>query len=169
MLEARSRTLLLSAALLFLLCLAQPATTARAADMAMPAHPGMFAPKDVTWGPAPPFLPPGAQAAILEGDPSQAGPYTLRLTVPDGYKIPPHTHPTVEHVTVISGEFHLAMGDKFDASKGMALPAGGFAALPAEMSHYAWSKGKSVIQVHGVGPFTITYVDPADDPRTPKK
>jgi quercetin dioxygenase-like cupin family protein len=143
-------------------------TLAYAAEMADKAHPGVFAPNDITWGPAPPFLPPGAQAAILEGDPAQAGLYTVRLSMPDGYQIPAHHHPTTEHVTVISGEFHLGMGDKLDTAKGTALPAGSFGYLPAEMHHFAWAKGATVVQVHGMGPFAITYVNPADDPRNAK-
>src|SRR5262245_6610670 len=127
-------------------------------------HPGVFTPDSVTWGPGPPFLPPGAQIAVLEGDPSQSGPFAVRLSMPDGYKIPAHSQPTTEHVTVISGEFHLGMGDSFDASKGTTLPAGSFGYLPAQMNHFAWSKGATVVQVHGEGPFAINYVNPADDP-----
>ncbi len=139
---------------------------AHAAEM---AHPGVFTPKDIAWAPGPPFLPPGVQLAVLEGDPSQAGPFAIRLSMPDGYKIPPHSHPTTEHVTVISGEFHLGMGDTFDAAKGTTLPAGSFGYLPAQMTHFAWSKGATVVQVHGEGPFAINYVNSADDPRNAKQ
>ncbi|HXO21410.1 MAG TPA: cupin domain-containing protein [Thermoanaerobaculia bacterium] len=144
------------------------AAFAFAAETAPAAHPGVFTPKDVAWGPGPPFLPPGVKLAVLEGDPGAAGSYVLRLSMPDGYKIPPHHHPTVENVTVISGEFHLGMGDKFDAAAGKTLPPGTFGYLPAEMNHYAWAKGRTVVQVHGEGPFAITYVNAADDPRTAK-
>jgi quercetin dioxygenase-like cupin family protein len=142
------------------------ACLAFAADM---AHPGVFTPKDMTWAPGPPFLPPGCQLAVLEGDPSQSGPFAVRLSMPDGYKIPAHSHPTTEHVTVISGEFHVGMGDKLDETKGTTLPAGSFGYLPAQMNHFAWAKGATVVQVHGEGPFAIRYVDPADDPRTAKQ
>jgi quercetin dioxygenase-like cupin family protein len=127
-----------------------------------------FTPGDIKFGPGPPFLPPGAQLAVLEGDPSQPGPFAVRLSMPDGYKIPAHNHPTTEHVTVISGEFHLGMGDKLDPAQGATLPAGSFGYLPAKMNHYAWAKGATVVQVHGEGPFAITYVNPADDPRNAK-
>jgi quercetin dioxygenase-like cupin family protein len=141
---------------------------AHAADMATTDHPGIFTPKDVTWGPGPPFLPAGVKIAVLEGDPGKPGPFVLRLSMPGGYQIPAHNHPTTENVTVLSGEFHAGMGDKLDASKGKTLPPGSFASLPAQMNHYAWAKGQTVIQVHGEGPFAITYVNPADDPRTAK-
>jgi quercetin dioxygenase-like cupin family protein len=129
----------------------------------------MFAPADITWAEAPPSLPPGAKLAVLEGDPTKAGPFTIRLQLPDGYKIPAHTHPTAERVTVISGTFHLGMADKFDQAAGREMVAGSFAIMPAEMKHFAWSTGETVVQVHGTGPFVIKYVNPADDPRNTKK
>ena len=141
---------------------------AQAADPASTEHPGVHTPKDVTWGPGPPFLPAGVKLAVLEGDPGKAGPFAVRLSMPDGYKIPPHNHPTTEHVTVVSGEFHLGMGDTFDKSKGKTLPTGSFGYLPAQMNHFAWAKGRTVVQVHGEGPFAITYVNSADDPRNAK-
>jgi len=126
-------------------------------------------PADIKWGEAPPMLPPGAKAAVLEGDPGKAGAFTIRLRMPGGYKIPPHWHPTVEHVTVISGTFNLGMGDKFDDTKGTALPAGSFGYMGVKMRHYAWATGETEVQVHGMGPFALHYVNPADDPRNAKK
>jgi quercetin dioxygenase-like cupin family protein len=127
---------------------------------------GGIVPADaVKWEPAPPILPPGAQAAIISGDPSSDGLYVVRLKLPDGYKVPAHNHPTSEYVTVLSGTFNLGMGDKLDMAKGQALTAGGFAEAPANMNHYAWAKGETIVQVHGKGPFAITYADAADDPR----
>jgi hypothetical protein len=123
-------------------------------------------PSEVKWGPAPPVVPKGAQAAVLDGDPFKDGaPYTLRLKMPDGYRIGPHWHPTDENVTVISGTLGAGMGDKFDPAAGKFLKPGGFVCMPKEMHHYAWAKGPTVVQVHGVGPFAFTYVNPADDPR----
>lgn len=116
------------------------------------------------WGPAPAFLPKGAQAAIIAGDPAKEGPYVVRLKMPADYRIAAHNHPTAENVTVLSGNFHLGMGDKLDPAKGQELTAGGFAEAPAKMNHFAWTTSDTVVQVHGVGPFAITYVDPADDP-----
>src|SRR4029077_2086766 len=84
------------------------------------------------------------------------------------YKIPPHTHPTDENVTVLSGNFHIGMGDKFDARKVETVRAGGFFNAQKGMQHYGWTTSPTVIQVHGMGPFTITYLNPADDPRNAK-
>jgi anti-sigma factor ChrR (cupin superfamily) len=129
----------------------------------------IFSPAEIKWVDGPPALPAGAKIAVLEGDPKQPGPFTLRLQVPDGYKIPPHTHPAVEHVTVISGTFNLGMGDKFDQAATRELVTGSFAFMPAGMKHFGWMKGETVVQVHGMGPFAIIYVNPADDPRNAKK
>jgi quercetin dioxygenase-like cupin family protein len=150
---------------------------------------------EMKWGPAPTVFPAGAKMAVLQGDPGKAALYTVRLDMPDGYKIPPHWHPTDEHVTVITGDFMVGMGDKMDmakmnsmakgsmrgnsmggsmADKGdmammMMLPAGGFITAPANAHHYAMAKGHTIVQVHGMGPFQLTYVNPADDPMKMKK
>ncbi|MDP9200078.1 MAG: cupin domain-containing protein [Pseudomonadota bacterium] len=122
----------------------------------------------ITWRDGPPSLPPGAKFAVLEGDPAKDGFFTMRLRLPDGFKIPPHTHPKVEHITVVSGTFNFGMGDKFDESATQAMPAGTFGFWPAGMKHFAWTKGETVLQLHGTGPWKIEYVNPADDPRKPK-
>jgi quercetin dioxygenase-like cupin family protein len=122
-------------------------------------------PDSLKWGPAPPAFPKGAETSILAGDPSKEGPYAYRIKVPAGYKVPPHQHPADENVTVISGSFHVGMGDKFDEASGRMVKAGGFAHVSKGMSHYAWFTEPTIIQVHGVGPSGITYVNPADDPR----
>ena len=116
------------------------------------------------WGQVPPVLPKGAQLAVVSGDPGKDGLYVVRLRMPRGYKIPAHYHPTAEYVTVLSGTFHIGMGDKLDQGSGQELRAGGFAEAPAGMHHYAWASGPTVIQIHGQGPFALTYVNPADDP-----
>jgi hypothetical protein len=121
-------------------------------------------PSDMKWGDAPPVFAPGAKMAVLQGDPSKGGVYTVRLKAGDGYKIAPHWHPTTENLTVISGSFHLGTGDKFDEAAATAMVPGAFASMPARMHHYAWFKGDTEIQVHGVGPFKLTYVNPKDDP-----
>jgi anti-sigma factor ChrR (cupin superfamily) len=126
-------------------------------------------PDGLKWLVGPPSLPPGAKFAVLEGDPTKPGPFVFRVKVPDGYKIPPHTHPKAERVTVISGTFNLGMGDTFDEKKGEALPAGTYGTWPAGMKHYVWVKGETVVQFHGDGPWVIEYVNPADDPRKGKK
>ncbi|HYE66691.1 MAG TPA: cupin domain-containing protein [Pyrinomonadaceae bacterium] len=129
---------------------------------------GFFTPGDIKWVDAPPSLPPGAKVALLEGDPTQAGPFTMRLRVPAGYKIAPHWHPQVEHLTVISGTFHLGMGEKFDQSAGRAMTAGTFGFMPPEMRHFAWATEETIVQLHGIGPWKIIYVNPSDDPRNKK-
>ena len=132
------------------------------------AIPSAYSPNasQLEWAPAPNFVPEGAQITVLSGDPSNDGPYVVRLKMPAGYKIPAHNHPTTEMVTVISGDFHLGMGDKLDEEKSMLLTAGGYAEAPAQMNHYAWASSPTIVQVHGQGPFAITYVNPADDPRS---
>ena len=124
-----------------------------------------FTPDQVKWGPAPPFVPPGAQLAVLAGDPMAAsGDYTIRIKMPDGYKIAPHTHPNRENVTVLSGTLKVGMGDTFDATKMMSFSAGSFAYLDPSMHHYAGSSGETVIQIHGQSPVKFNYINPADDP-----
>jgi len=106
----------------------------------------------------------GAKLAVLDGDPGKAGNYTVRIQMPDGYKIMPHWHPTTERVTVISGEFHAGMGDKLDENGAMTFPPAGYAVMPARMHHFAFAKGETVVQVSGMGPFTLVYVNATDDP-----
>ena len=129
------------------------------------SSPGVVTPAAaVKWGDVPPFLPKGAKLAVLVGDPSKPEPFTVRLQMPDGYKIPPHTHPTDEHVTVLSGTFRAAMGEKWDDKALGDFAPGSYANMAASMPHYAAAKGATVVQVHGVGPFVVNYVNPADDP-----
>jgi len=121
--------------------------------------------QEVKWTAAPPSIPPGAQAAVLYGDPAKEGLFALRLKLPKGYHIPPHTHPKPEVVTVISGTFRLGMGEKADPGKGKALPAGSFFALSPGMAHFAYADEETVVQLNSIGPWGLTYVNPADDPR----
>jgi quercetin dioxygenase-like cupin family protein len=134
-----------------------------AADM-----PGPVQPEEIKWGAAPPVLPAGAKMAVLAGDPAGTGLVTVRLKLPPGYKIPAHWHPTDEHVTVISGTLALGMGDVLDEKKSKTLKVGGYGVAPANMHHFAWTKTGGVVQVHLMGPFQITYVNPADDPSKKK-
>jgi hypothetical protein len=129
----------------------------------------LFLPAQIAWKDGPASLPPGAKVAVLEGDPQKAGPFVMRLQLPDGYRIPPHVHPKPERITVISGTFHFGMGDTFDPKAGRALPAGAFGTWPAGMKHFVWVTGETVVQLHGNGPWQITYLNPSDDPRNPKK
>jgi mannose-6-phosphate isomerase-like protein (cupin superfamily) len=138
---------------------------AQAPSATAQVHAVVATPGSITWGPAPAVLPAGAKAAVLEGDPSQAGAFTLRVWMPDGYTIPPHFHPVTEHVTVVQGTFLVGMGDKLDPSKFSELPVGSFGAIPPGMRHFARAKGEVILQLHGTGPWGLTYVNPADDPR----
>jgi ketosteroid isomerase-like protein len=141
------------------------------ADTAPPESPQhvLLRARELTWGPPPPGLPAGAKLAVVSGDPSQPGqPYVIQAQLPAGYMIPPHWHPAAENVTVLSGTLAVGMGDKFDAASMTDVAAGGFVRLPAEMRHYAAAKGATTIQVHGMGPFAINYVNAADDPRQTK-
>jgi hypothetical protein len=127
-------------------------------------------PNDIKWGPAPPTLPKGAKLAVLHGDPGKAGPFVMRLQAPAGYKIPPHWHSQAENLTIISGTFYLGSGDKQDASAAHAVKSGGYHYLPAKAHHYAFTKGPTVVQVSGEGPFDINYINPDEDPqKTAKK
>lgn len=130
---------------------------------------GFYSTAEIKWKDGPASLPAGAKFAVLEGDPTKEGPFVMRLWLPDGFRIPPHWHPKVERVTVVSGTFNLGMGEKFDQSATRALQAGAFGFWPAGMRHFAWAKGETVLQLHGTGPWMITYVNPADDPRNAKK
>jgi hypothetical protein len=124
-----------------------------------------FTPDQIKYGPPPPFVAPGAQLAVLEGNPAAStGDFTIRLKMPDGYKIAPHWHPKRENVTVISGNFKVGMGDTFDAGKMMNFPAGSFAYLDPDMHHYGVASGPTVVQVHGMSPLQFNYVNPEDDP-----
>lgn len=125
--------------------------------------------KRIEWQEGPASIPPGAKLAVLEGNPLKEGPFVMRLWLPDGYRIPPHRHSKPERVTVISGTFNIGMGDKFDTSKGEVMPAGTFGTWAPGMKHYVWATGETVIQLHGTGPWSIEYVDPAADPRKAKK
>jgi quercetin dioxygenase-like cupin family protein len=135
-----------------------------------PAHKMQHA-ADLAWGEGPPALPPGVKVAVLSGDPGQPGPFTLRAKMPAGYRVPPHWHPTEENVTVLSGTLAMGAGDALGDAALHELKAGDFANMPANVRHVAVARVETVIQVHGVGPFAVTYVNAAEDPRNaaPKK
>jgi quercetin dioxygenase-like cupin family protein len=124
----------------------------------------MFTPADVPWADVP-SLPAGAKLAVLEGPLTEAVPFTFRLKLPANYKVPPHWHPAVERITVLSGTFNLGVGDTFDQAKTTALPAGSISIMEPKMHHFAWTGEETVVQLSGMGPWGITYVNPADDPR----
>ena len=134
-----------------------------ASQMAELSRPGTM-----QWKEGPPSLPKGAKYVVLEGDPGKPGPFVFRVKVPDGYRIPPHTHPKAERVTVLEGTFNLGMGAAFDRSKTEPLPRGSYGTWPAGMKHFVWAKGETIVQFHGEGPWEIRYLDPADDPLNSK-
>jgi quercetin dioxygenase-like cupin family protein len=150
---------------------AAPAAAAVAAAgtaTTMPTH-KVVRPEEIKWMDGPPSLPPGAKFAVLDGDPSSNGFFAMRVMLPANYRIPPHWHPTVERITVLSGTMHLGMGERFDQNAGQELPAGGYATMPSGMRHFAWTDGPTVIQLATLGPWGITYVNPADDPQKAKQ
>jgi hypothetical protein len=157
------RNLYLALALLGLLCWAGRFLTIAAHAN---SHEGnAFTPDTIQWGPAPPFVHAGAKLVVLEGNPAaSSGDYTVRLKMPDGYRIAPHWHPQRENVTVISGTFKVGMGDTFDKNKMSSFPSGSFAFLDPDMHHYAMASGEVVVQVHGTAPLQFNYVNPQDDP-----
>lgn len=128
-----------------------------------------FAPGKIVWKDGPASLPKGAQIAVLEGDPNKEGHFVFRVKVPDGYRIPPHTHPKTERVTVIAGTFQVGMGEKVDEKALKAMPAGAYGHWEAGMKHFVKVKGETIVQFHGMGPWSIQYVNPDDDPRKKKQ
>ena len=135
-----------------------------ASALAQAAH--VVVPVDkVQWGPAPPVLPAGAQISVLEGNPAEKGPITLRLKLPANYEIPAHWHSMTERVTVLTGSFHVGMGDKLDRKTSDTLQPGGFVLLPAKMHHFAWTSAPTTVQLNLEGPFDIFYINPADNPQ----
>ncbi len=153
-----SRTTLLSLAMLV-------ATLSIAAGALAQTH-VMAALTAAMWGPAPPMLPPGAQIAVLTGDPTKSVPYTIRLKFPANYAIPAHSHPMDENVTVVSGELFMGMGTKLDKTSAQGLGVGGYALVPANANHFAFTTAReTTIVLYGQGPVDFKYVNPKDDPR----
>lgn len=117
------------------------------------------------WGPAPAVFPAGAQMAVVSGDPGKAGMFTVELSMPAGYKIPPHFHPTDEHVVVKQGVFLVGMGDKLDLAQTKSMAVGDSGTIPAKAHHYAAAKTPTIVAVTAMGPFAMTYVNPKDTPQ----
>lgn len=162
----------LAVALLLLAALVAAQTAKKSGDTKKPAATAakhMFSQDDVQWGPAPPFIPPGAQVAVLEGNPmGTSGDFTIRVKAPDGYVVPPHSHPKRENVTVVAGAMKVGMGDKFDESKTKTVPTGGFFYMDPSMHHFVKTQGETIVQIHGAAPLAFNYVNPNDDPSKKK-
>jgi quercetin dioxygenase-like cupin family protein len=124
-------------------------------------------PEEAQWGPAPPMLPAGAQIAVLTGNPTSTGAYSVRLKFPAYYAIPAHSHPTDENVVVVSGALTFGMGNKLQKGDhgNKTLSAGGYALMPAKMNHFAYTMQETTIVLYGQGPVEFNYVNPSDDPR----
>lgn len=137
------------------------ATVAVAAENHAPAP---YVAEAAEWAPAPPVLPAGAEIAVLSGNPFAEGWFVLRLKFPEGYVVPAHIHSGDELITVVAGEFNVGHGEKLDRDAGTLLTAGGFVEMPAGHPHFAWTTAETIVQIHGPGPFDITYMDPADNP-----
>jgi quercetin dioxygenase-like cupin family protein len=127
-------------------------------------HPHMIGPEQLTWSDAP-AVARGAKIAVIEGPLNQPVPFTFRLRIPANSKIAPHTHPAYERVTVLSGTFHFAHGDRYDPARTMALGPGSVAIMPPDTPMFGYTREETVIQLHGNGPWGLTYLDAADDPR----
>jgi quercetin dioxygenase-like cupin family protein len=119
-------------------------------------------PSELTWNDLPSL--PGVKIAVIEGPLNETVPIMFRLKFPANYKVMPHRHPGIEHITVISGTLNMGMGDTFDASKTHALTLGSVAIMPPGTSHFVWTSEETIGQVHSTGPWSVTYVNPADDP-----
>jgi hypothetical protein len=131
-------------------------------DIGAPENVLRVTPAELTWGAGPSMLPPGASMALIEGSPSQPGPFTFRLRFPANYRIPAHWHPVKVTVTVISGTFHMGLGDELDTSNSKTLPAGSVFEMPAKIHHFGWTSEETIIQEHGVGPLAVHYLSAAD-------
>jgi mannose-6-phosphate isomerase-like protein (cupin superfamily) len=126
---------------------------------------GSAGPGALQWGPPPPGLPAGSRVAVVGGDPSKAGSFTIRVDLPDGYQVPPHWHPTSERLKVLAGTFLVGDGREWSDKSLRALRAGQETTVAAHHSHYVRAKGKTMVEIRSVGPFEITYVNTTDDPR----
>ena len=140
-------------------------SSAMAALLCSSAAPIQAQQAPLRWGPGPASLPPGTRMAIISGDPARPGPFTIRLELPDGFRVAPHFHPVDEHQTLLTGRIGHGMGDTFDEKSVKWIRPGQSVVLPANAHHYVLTRGRTVVNVSAVGPFTVTYVNPKDDPR----
>ncbi len=151
------------------LALAAAALAAAAAQAPAPAAPPATGAAvweaSFAWGDGPPALPKGVRMARLSGDPALPGPFVARLKFPPGFVLPPHVHTADENVTVLAGTVMSGRGEKFDKTATRTLTAGAFGVTPAGTAHFSHAPDGATVQIHGVGPFTVRYIDPKDDPR----
>ncbi len=153
-------------AAIFSLLLVPGTLLAQAIEDEGPDHHLLYRTGEIEWQDAPASLEDGAEVAVLEGNPGEAGVFTMRIKMPDGFYIAPHTHPNVERVTVISGTFLLGSGEEMNRNYTERLEPGSYTSMPPGMVHYAIAEGETVIQLTSVGPWVINYIDPEEnDPR----
>jgi quercetin dioxygenase-like cupin family protein len=146
-------------------CLGQASQEKKQTDTAHhESHGGhkLIKPEEVNWSP---FTLPGTQMAVISGDPSKSEPFVIRIKMQAGLKVPPHWHPTDEHLTVITGKAVLGTGEKYDLAAGKEITLGSYALMPKKMPHFLFAQDETIVQVHGNGPFQVNWVNPADDPR----
>jgi hypothetical protein len=156
------RTLQVLALLSGMCVVAVPLTHAQGtAGHGTPEH-IMLSPPELTWTDLPAL--PGVKIAVIEGPLNQAVPIMFRLKFPANYKVPPHWHPGIEHITIISGTLHMGIGSVFDMSKTHALTPGSIAIMQPRTHHFVSTSEETIGQVHSIGPWSVTYVNPADDP-----
>jgi quercetin dioxygenase-like cupin family protein len=124
----------------------------------------MVMPEELKWADVS-SLPPGAKIATIEGPMNEAKPFTIRLKFPANYQIPPHAHPAIERVTVLSGIFNMGTGDRVDRKQSKALSAGSVAIMQPGTTHFAWTSEETIVQLNGTGPWGIKYAKAKDDPR----
>jgi quercetin dioxygenase-like cupin family protein len=167
--KAKINALHIAIAMMFITLTSNYAARAQSHEGHSHAHHTMLSPDDIVWQNGPESLPPGAKMAVLFGDPGSAGLFTLRAKFPAGYIVPAHWHPADENITVISGKLKMGLGDKFQRSDLKTMRPGAFGVMPANSHHFAAADEETIIQVHGMGPFAITYINPADDPRNKPK
>src|SRR5262245_22419652 len=145
-------------AVLILLGIFSSMTQVLAQEPQMSADHIMVMPEAIKWGAPPPGLPPGAQVAVLDGDPTMAGLFTIRLKIPANYAVKPHTHPTDEHITVLEGSGYMGMGATYDEKTAKNLMPGSFVVMKTGTIHYLYTKKPCIVQIHGMGPFAINYI-----------
>jgi quercetin dioxygenase-like cupin family protein len=121
--------------------------------------------ENIEWKPFAAF-PSSVRLAVVVGQPSESGPYVVRVRVPHGVKLMPHKHPEDRIYTVISGVFYIGLGDEFDADGLQAYPPGAVIVLPGNTPYFHWAKsGEYITQVSAIGPLGLEYVNVKDDPR----
>jgi len=139
-------------------------TTMKSGEMSVHDH-SMVNSSELKWGDGPEALPKGIKVAMLAGNPANAGPFTIRIMFPANYEVRPHWHPTAEHVSVLKGTLYMGTQEKFSKESTKPLKEGGFAVMPEKLVHFVYTKDPVIVQIHGMGPFAITYINKEDDPR----